>query len=74
MTEKKQKKLATLIILIVALTIIGLNVIQITFIAETTSARTSASYEEECQELWRYKYENDVDCLLDQLYDVLSII
>lgn len=32
------------------------------------------AYEEECQELWRYKYENDVDCLLDQLYDVLGII
>ena len=70
MTEKKQKKLAILIILIVALTIICLNVIQITFIAETTSVRTSASYEEECQELAR-AYTSRVAGKLEEYYGLL---
>ncbi len=32
------------------------------------------AYEEECQELWSYKYENDAIELRRQLNDVLGII
>ena len=49
--EPKQKKLAVLIIGVVATAIVILNVGQITFIAETTSAAITKNYEEECHEL-----------------------
>ncbi|MCR4630715.1 MAG: HAMP domain-containing protein [Treponema sp.] len=71
MAEKKQKKLATLIILIVALTIIVLNVIQITFIAETTISKTTASYEEESLELTK-AYASRIEGKLEEYYGLLS--
>ncbi|MBR1640159.1 MAG: HAMP domain-containing protein [Treponema sp.] len=70
MAEKKTKKLATLIIAVVAVTIIVLNVIQITFIAETSSAKTTESYEEECIELTK-AYSSRIEGKLEEYYGLL---
>ncbi|MCR5699124.1 MAG: methyl-accepting chemotaxis protein [Treponemataceae bacterium] len=50
-TEKRQWKLATLIIMVVAFTIIFLNALQILFIASNTTKATTKSYLEECSEM-----------------------
>ncbi len=68
---KKQTKLAFVIFGVVACTIIILNVLQITIIAETTSAKTTASYEEECLELTRV-YADRISGKLDEYYNMLS--
>ena len=51
MKTKKQWNLAVLISIIVSAFLVVLNVSQITFIAVTTNARTTKSYEEQCVEL-----------------------
>ncbi|MCR4578948.1 MAG: methyl-accepting chemotaxis protein [Treponema sp.] len=70
MADKKQKKLAAIIIAVVAGTILVLNILQITFIAETTSAKTTASYEEECLELTK-AYTSRLEGKLEEYYGLL---
>lgn len=70
MAEKKQKKLATLIILVVGGIIALLDVLQITIIAETTSAKTTANYEEECAELTK-AYASRISGKLEEFYGLL---
>ncbi|MCR4736091.1 MAG: HAMP domain-containing protein [Treponema sp.] len=57
--------------MIVVLTIVILNIGQITFIAEKTSAATSKSYEEECSELARL-YSERIGGKMDEYYGLLS--
>ena len=68
--KKRQTKLAFVIFGVVACTIIILNVIQITIIAETTSSKTTASYEEEAVELTR-TYANRISGKLEEYYGLL---